>query len=147
MSDRDPGVPEALPRALDELKVRVSPDAIHRLWIFPPRRTGRKETGLLAAGCFVEGQGRLLVTLAYRAEEAGDGVRFETSFREEGEAPEDRIPSIMSGVVRRLADQPGEPRAVLLDGDPERLRALAGELRPREASASYLPTISDESSS
>ena len=147
MSDRDPGVPEALPRALNELTERVHPDALHRVWIFPPLRTGRRETGLIAAGCFVEGEGRLLVTLAYRAEEAGDGVRFEASFHEEGEAPEDRIPAIMSGVVRRLAEQPGDPRAVLLDGDSERLRTLVEELSPREPSEKHFQTTSDDSTS
>lgn len=128
MSERDPGVPGALPAALRRLSDRVTPEGIDRLWIFPPIRKGRRESGLLAAGCFTDGERRLLVTLAYRAEESGKGIAFEPLFQEEGEAPDDRLPRVIEGVIQRSGEEPGDPRSVALGGDPEALNELLAEL-------------------
>lgn len=131
MSEHDPGVPGALARALRRLaEDHVPPERLDRLWIFPPIRKGRRENGVLAAGCFAEDERRLLVTLAYRAEETGKGVTFEHAFQEEGEAPVDRLAGIIEGVVQRFGEAPGDPRSVALDGDPEVFRALLEELDP-----------------
>ncbi len=123
-SDRDPGVPEALPRALAALAEQVEPGSMHRIWIFPPLRRGRRETGLVAVAAYLGGEGRLLATLGWIAEETGEGVRFETSYQEEGEAPQERMPAIMKGVVSRLAEDPGDPDDHLIEGDPERFASL-----------------------
>ncbi len=130
MGEKDPGVPEALPRALQALGAKVGAQAMDRLWLFPPLRNGRKETGVVAAGCYTEGAARLLVTLAYRAEETGKGIAFESTFQEEGEAPRDRLPRIMAGVVQRMENPPGEPRMVELAGRADVLQALLAELDP-----------------
>jgi hypothetical protein len=124
----DPGVPGAVARALRRLDAEVGAAAVDRLWIFPPFRTGRRETGVVAAGCFGEGDRRTLVTLAYRAEETGRGVSFESRFEEEGEAPAERLPGIMEGVVRRLDESAGDPRTVELGGDAERFLVILHEL-------------------
>jgi hypothetical protein len=136
----DPGVPEALSRAVTEFLVRVSPEAVDRVWLFPPLRKGRREHGLVSASCFpggpspagVEGglksDRRVLVTLSYRAEETGKGIRFESRFEEEGEAPADRLPRIMAGVVRRAQTGAGEPVSVQGRGDSLRLSEGLGEV-------------------
>ena len=48
----DPGVPEALPRTLIRLRDHLGVENIDRLWIFPPVRRGRRETGLIAASLY-----------------------------------------------------------------------------------------------
>jgi len=132
--DRDPGVPEAEGRALAELLVHVPAERVDGLWRFPPLRKGRRESGLLAAGVLPasdpDASRRILVTLAWRAEETGKGVTFETTFAEEGEAPSDRLPRVMAGVVRRMDEAAGEPRYLPVGGDPEPLRALMRDLEP-----------------
>lgn len=129
MPDTDPGVPEALPRAVRALGQVVDPRRLRTLWLFPPLKNGRKETGVLAAGCEVSDPARqVLVTLAYRAEETGQGVEFDTVIHEEGEAPRDRLPRIMSGVVRRMDGAGGDPRRFDLEGDTARFKELVAEL-------------------
>jgi hypothetical protein len=144
--DRDPGVPEAEFRALTDLLSQVPAERVDGLWRFPPLRKGRKESGLLAAGVFPEGAAastdaattttasdagrRVLVTLSWRAEETGRGVTYESTFQEEGEAPPDRLPRVMAGVVRRMDEATGEPRYLPVAGDAELLRALLKDLEP-----------------
>ncbi len=132
----DPGVPEALPRAVGTLLEHFSPDRVDRLWLFPPHRRGRREHGLVAASGWAEGsppaerdgEGRVLATLAYRAEETGRGVTFESRFREEGEAPVDRLPRIMAGVVRRAPTGAGDPAVAEGRGEVRRLAEGLGAL-------------------
>lgn len=141
--DRDPGVPDGELRALQALLERVPASRIDTLWRFPPLRTGRRESGLLAAGLFlpteegVELPGpdalparRVLATLAWRAEETGQGIAFDVRFQEEGEAPPDRLPRVMAGVVRRMDEAAGEARYLEVGGDPETLASLMEELEP-----------------
>jgi hypothetical protein len=106
----------------------MAPERLDRIWIFPPVVTGRREQGILAAGCFSDGEGRVLVTLSYQAEETGKGTTFLETYREQGIAPGDRLPGVMEGVaVRAGAVGPG-PRCVKLEGDPARFAALLAEL-------------------
>lgn len=130
MTEDDPGVPDAVARALRALESQVGAPRLDRLWIFPPLRNGRRETGVVAAGCYTESPRHLLVTLAYRSEETGKGVAFESTFQEEGEAPADRLPRIMEGVVRRLDGGAGNPRSARVDGDPDAFREIVQELDP-----------------
>ncbi len=132
MAARDIGVPGAVAEALRLLRDRVRPEQLDRVWIFPPLVEGRTESGLVAAGCFAGGDRRILVTLSYRAEESGRGIAFQSSIREEGEAPRDRLPRVMEGVVRRAGKGLGAPRSVSLEGDPEALEALMRDLVPLE---------------
>ncbi|TVR60916.1 MAG: hypothetical protein EA422_13335 [Gemmatimonadales bacterium] len=129
MAGSDPGVPDSMPRALRALAAAVDPGRLDTLWLFPPLRSGRKETGVLAAGCLVaEPDRRVLVTLAYRSEETGAGIEFNTAIHEEGEAPRDRLPRIMAGVVRRMDGAGGDPRRFDVEGDPARLDEVLAEL-------------------
>jgi hypothetical protein len=128
MTRRDIGVPGAAAEAVRRLGGRIPPERLDRIWIFPPVVTGRREQGILAAGCFSDGEGRVLVTLSYQAEETGKGMTFLETYREQGEAPPDRLPGVMQGVsVRAGAEGPG-PRCVKLEGDPARFAALVADL-------------------
>ncbi len=143
----DPGVPGAEGRAVEALLERVPAVRIDALWHFPALRKGRREQGLLVAGVFPddagagegagEGEGagsgeagrRVLVTLAWRAEETGKGTEFEVRFQEEGEAPRDRLPRVMAGVARRMDEGAGDPRYLSVGGNAATLDALIEELR------------------
>ncbi len=127
MRHEDPGVPGALTDAVRRLADQVGVETLDRLWLFPPIRKGRREQGLVAAGCFREGDRRAVITLAYRAEETGKGIAFESRVQEEGEAPSSLLPRIMAGVVERAGEPYGEPRTVDLEGDPERFETLMAQ--------------------
>jgi len=126
--DADPGVPEALPRTLIRLRDRIGVENIDRLWIFPPVRTGRREQGLVAVSTFQEGEERRrMVTVSYDAEHTGKGITVEPSFTREGEAPPDRFPGVMQGVVRRGGEEKGEPREVEIEASSEKFEELMEE--------------------
>ncbi len=125
---KDPGVPEALPRTLTELRARVDPVTMDRLWIFPPIRRGRRERGLVAVSVYLEGdERRSLLTASYHGARSGLDLTIESSFTQEGDAPAEFLPRIMEGVVRRAGEGLGEPTEVEIEGDPERFEALLGE--------------------
>jgi hypothetical protein len=148
MTERDVGVPGAVAEALRLLAEKVPTRRLDRIWIFPPRVVGRRESGLVAAGCYGEGDGRVLVTLAYRAEETATGISFRPVFQEEGEAPEDRLATIMQGVVSRSKEALGVPRSVVLGGDPEAFRKLMeGSAAPDPPHTGSSEPFPDEESS
>lgn len=124
--DRGPGVPEAIPRGLQRLWAELGVETLDRIWIFPPLVSGRKESGLLAVSRFKEGDDpdrRVLSVLPYSAERSGKGLVLESSLEEHGEAPVDRLPRVMEGVVKRAESDLGEPREVEIGGSEERLLA------------------------
>ncbi len=130
MTERDIGVPGALAEALGVLRQRIPPDRLDRVWIFPPLVDGRTESGVVAAGCFGDGDRRLLVTVSYRARETGRGVSFVPSFEEQGTAPAKSLPRVMAGVVRRHGEAFAPPRSAVLGGDAEAFDRLIGEWTP-----------------
>lgn len=128
--DAGPGVPEAIPRGLQHLLDRYGAEALDRIWIFPPLISGRKEWGLLVASVFTEGaadERRLLVSSPYTAERTGQGLTLERSFQEQGEAPPDRFPRVVEGVVRRAEKDLGEPREIVVEGDLDVLLTVLEE--------------------
>ena len=130
--DDGPGVPEALPRTLREVGERLGPEAVDRLWIFPPLIRGRREWGLVAAGCFDGSGARRLVTARYAAQRTGKGLYLDTQLVDQGVAPADRLPRVMEGVVKRGPAPLGSPRPEAVGGSAEAFDALmedfAGEL-------------------
>jgi hypothetical protein len=111
VNDRnDPGVPEALPRTLVRLVEAVGAERLDGLWIFPPLIKGRREWGLVVASCF-----------------AGEGT---LDIAEQGEAPPDRFPRVVDGVVRRSGTELGDPREVLINGDADAVQELMDEFDP-----------------
>jgi hypothetical protein len=127
--DADPGVPEALPRTLIRLRDRLGVERVDRLWIFPPVRRGRREQGLVVVSTFLEDEDerRALLTVSYNAEHSGRGVTVDVSFTQEGEAPPERFPGVMQGVVRRSGAAEGEPREVEIDTVPAKFEELLAE--------------------
>ncbi len=130
MAEREIGVPGALAEALGVLRERIPAERLDRVWIFPPLVDGRSESGVVAAGCFGEGDRRLLVTVSYHARETGRGVRFIPSFEEQGTAPRESLPRVMAGVARRAGEGFGAPRSTRLGGDAEAFDRLVGEWTP-----------------
>lgn len=128
----DPGVPEAMPRVLIRLRDQLGIPSIDRLWIFPPVRKGRREQGLVAVSTFLDDteDRRSMVTVAYVAEHTGRGVTVTPSLTREGDAPPDRFPGVIEGVVRRSGDELGEPREVEIDGSAARFEELLEEFDP-----------------
>lgn len=125
-----PGVPEAIPRTLQGIAERLGAASIDRLWIFPPRVRGRKESGLIVVSRFaIDGdpERRRLFTASYGAERTGKGLTVEFSLSEEGAAPPDRFPPVVQGVGRRAGESEVGPRDVALGGDADGFEALLGE--------------------
>ena len=132
MARGDPGVPDALPRVVLILGRRLGPETLDRLWLFPPLRQGRRESGLVAASCFVDGaagnERRRVVTASYKAEVTGKGMTLDPILREEGEAPPEVLARVVNGVLRRSGLDLGEPREVEVAGDPVAFAGLLDEI-------------------
>lgn len=133
MSTQDPGVPEALPRVVLLLGRRLGAKALDRLWLFPPLCQGRRESGLIAASCYVSEDGgrnrRRVVTASYRAEMSGGGLTVEPLLREEGMAPAEVLHRVVHGVRLRSGLELGEPREVEVGGSVEALDELMTEFQ------------------
>ena len=130
-NDAGPGVPEALPRTLRMVVERLVVERIDRLWIFPPLIRGRKEWGLVAASVYTEDdERRRLHSAPYTAERSGQGLSVAHDLHEQGDAPPDRLPRVILGVVHRAGDELGQPRDVLLSGSPETFAELMAEFDP-----------------
>jgi hypothetical protein len=140
-----PGVPEALPRVVQRLLHERGAEAVAHLWLFPPLIRGRRESGLVAASCYVaaapdadaaapassdtgSSDRRLLVTARYAAERTGKGLTLDVSIAEEGEAPADRFPRVMQGVVVRSGIPLGEASEVEIGGEPAAFDAWFAEV-------------------
>ena len=133
--DDGPGVPEALPRTLAFVRDRLGPERVDQLWIFPPLVRGRRERGLVVAACYAngtddDGDRRAVHTVTYAAERSGLKLEFDPLITEEGLTPTDRLPRVISGVLRRSALDLGEPRDVELGGEPAAFDALLAEFDP-----------------
>lgn len=133
MRESDPGVPEALPRTVRLLVERLGAVDIDRLWIFPPLRRGRKEWGLVVASAFDgDEERRRMHTARYVSERTGEGLTYEPELTEEGTLPPERFSRVLAGVARRSEADLGDPRAVDVEGDVERIRSLLDELDPSD---------------
>jgi hypothetical protein len=144
--EQGPGVPEAIPRTVHGLGLRLDPGTLDRVWIFPPLIRGRRERGLVAASRFArvgDGLGggaaageepdggeprRSLYSAPYMAERTGKGLTLDWQLVEQGAALPDRLPRVMDGVVRRAGGELGEAREIEIGGDPARFQALLDEL-------------------
>lgn len=125
----DPGVPEALPRTLVRVRNELGVETMDRIWVFPPIRRGRKESGLVVASLHLDEDAgrRRLVTVSYTAERRGLDLTVESNVTEEGAAPPDMLPRVMEGVVRRAGEDHTDAREVAIEREPERYEELLGE--------------------
>jgi len=130
-ADSGPGVPEALPRVVRLVGRRLGVAEIDRLWVFPPLKQGRRESGLVAVSCYEANEStRRLVTASYVAERTGKGLVVEPAIQEEGSAPPDTLPRVIAGVVKRAGLELGDPREVPVEGEAEAFETLMGEFDP-----------------
>jgi len=125
--DDGPGVPAALPRTLQSIERTLGLSEIDCLWLFPPLIKGRREWGLVSVSCFSDGGARRVLTARYSAERTGKGLTVEMGLSEEGTAPPDRLPRVMTGVSARSDLGLGEARVVEIGGREESFEELLGE--------------------
>jgi hypothetical protein len=110
---------------------KVGVERIDRLWIFPPLIRGRREWGLVAASAYTGWDDRRrLLSAPYVAERTGQGLSVVQDLEEQGEAPPDRLPRVMEGVVRRAGEDMGEPREVVVEGSTAVFEELMREFDP-----------------
>jgi hypothetical protein len=118
-------VPDASGRLLALLGAQLGIALVDRIWVFPPLVKGRREWGLVAVSLLTgDPDRRELVTGRYSAELTGGGVVFHPEVSSQGEAPPERLPRIMDGVVRRSRLHLGLPREIQIEGDPRRFENL-----------------------
>lgn len=112
--------------ALAELPERIPIGRIDQLWLFPPRRIGGRENGLVVLSLFSEDESastrRQVFTLRYEEAEGAAAYRSD-ALEEQGSAPMDRIPDVIAGVLGRLGEEE-MPRLEPIRGDPRRWDAL-----------------------
>lgn len=102
-------------------------DSIDRVWIFPPRDLGDRESGLLVLSLFdIDPDRRTILTLRYSASGAAE-PRID-AVAEQGTAPADRVQRVIDGVLRRLGDEGEDPVAGAIGGDRERWSDFLGSL-------------------
>lgn len=118
---------------LDPLEERMGVDAADRVWAFPPREILGVPVALLVASAFAEQRDRRrLVTARLVVEQLPEGAsrRREPSSHvevvEQGEVPEDRVPGLLEGVVRRLGEGlvGSGPRAFEIGGEADKWAAM-----------------------
>lgn len=126
----DPGVPQALAGTLRFLRENLGAESVDELWIFPPLVQGRRERGLVVVSAFSEEDRRSVHTVTYLAEQTGQGISLSPRIEEEGEAPSDRLPRMINGVVHRAKQDLGEPRNFIIGGDAVAFDDVVAELDP-----------------
>jgi hypothetical protein len=110
----------------------VAPERVDRVWLFPARQTGEKETGLAVLASWPDGEPaserRGVWTLEYQAEQRGGGKSQRTdSLTEQAVVPASRVERVIEGVLRRLGTDTETPRMEEVGGSPARWAALLAE--------------------
>ncbi|HKP76990.1 MAG TPA: hypothetical protein VJT67_15775 [Longimicrobiaceae bacterium] len=124
---RDPRLAEALAA----VAVRIAPERVDQVWLFPPRRLAARESGLAVLVVVPDedgGERREIWTVRYDgAMEKGKPV-FTHLLEAQGTVPPDRVGRIVDGVARRLEAESDAPDVRDTGGDPEAWAALLAEL-------------------
>lgn len=110
----------------------VPPERIDRVWVFPARGAGEKETGLAVLAVYPEGEAgserRVVWTLSYEAEQLQGGRTGRADvLTEQAVAPTGRVERVIEGVLRRLGSEAEEPRLFEVEGDPARWADLLAQ--------------------
>ncbi|HSJ24637.1 MAG TPA: hypothetical protein VK929_08220 [Longimicrobiales bacterium] len=133
--DDDEGATHAL---IQRIAGHISIDIIDYLWIFPPRKVAAGESVVVVVAAFDEETSRRRVfTARFTISRNRKGIaKVIERMDEHGAAPEDAVPRIVQGVLRRLGeDTHAEPRAELISGDIQRWDALVVDLGGKPAPA------------
>ena len=125
----------SLNQTMAELPELVPVQRIERIWVFPPRFVGEVETGLLVLSLRPEEEAegeaedrREVVTVRYEVRGGKGAPPLSRELTGHGWAPSDRVPQLISGVVRRLGGEEEEPVTDEIGGDPEKLARFAERL-------------------
>jgi hypothetical protein len=115
--------------ALSALADRIPVVRIDRVWLFPPRQLGERESGLAVLSLYSDepdlpGDRRQLYTLRYEASRGRSATRHD-HLEQQGSAPRDRVSRVIAGVLRRLGEAE-DPRLETVEGDPARWSAVLG---------------------
>jgi hypothetical protein len=107
-------------------------ERIDRVWLFPARQTGERETGLAVLASYPEGDPasdrREVWTLEYQLEQLKGGRSQRTdSLAEQAVAPAARVERVIEGVLRRLGTEAETPRLEEVGGSPGRWALLLAE--------------------
>jgi hypothetical protein len=125
---RDPRLGQALAAAA----LRIPPERVEQVWLFPPRRAAARESGLavlvVSSGDPAD-PARAIWTVRYDAATAKGGkTTVEHALEEQGTVPPDRVGRIVDGVARRLEAESDAPDVRDTGGDAEAWAALLAEL-------------------
>jgi hypothetical protein len=119
---------------LRTLPERIPLARIDRLWIFAPHLGRARETGLFVASLLPTDDARpgqrVLLSLSYAAQSRNGQLQVEQTATEEGRTTPERIERVITGVLARAADFPGEPLLETIAGCGERWAALLARLAP-----------------
>ncbi len=110
------GIAELLPAA-----------RIDRVWLFPPRMVGGRESGLAVLSAQPENNAddrREVYTLVYEIVGDGGAARREDILEEQATAPAELLDRVIAGVLRRLGTEQAAPELRDIGGDPARWQAL-----------------------
>lgn len=148
--DEEPQDQASLPDAplfalLRTIEGEVGPEAIDRVWLFPPRRLKAGETAVVVVSAYHEADDdrRRVVAAHYTAPAQAAEPRLEMA--EFGVAPADRVGRVVEDVVERLKEEgpPQPPRSFAIERQPDRWSAMLLELAGKyleEASQRLGPT-------
>lgn len=118
---------EALRELLARLADRIPPGQIDRLWLFPIRTVGSRESGLVVVSTLSPtdaGGPRRVLTVRYEIRRTREGVTAAETLAEQGTAPAEHVDRVIAGVIRRLGDDAGQPVPHHIAGDPDRWSEL-----------------------
>jgi hypothetical protein len=121
-----------LAAALAAAAATLPPERIDRVWTFPARQAGEKETGLAVLATYRDGDAaserRAVWTLGYEAEALKGGKSRRTdALTEQATAPAARVERVIEGVLRRLGTEAEVPRVYPVEGSPARWAELLAE--------------------
>lgn len=105
-----PAPTDALRAVLAGIPARVAVERLDRVWVFPPKEIGSRESGLVVIAALPEEEPvadghRRLLTLQYDSDRGRPRAAPRVIVTEQGSAPPDRIPRVIAGVVARLSEQ------------------------------------------
>ena len=127
-----PPLTDALRAVIASIPGRLPVERLDRLWVFPPKEIGSRESGLVVIAALPDSPHgsadtqRDLLTLRYESDRSRPRAVPRVVVTDQGSAPPDRIPRVIAGVVARLSDS-DEPDEHSIRGRADAWRALLEE--------------------
>lgn len=124
-------VTDALRAVLLALPGHLPIEEIQRLWVFPPRELGPRESGLVVAALATPGapahEPHRIYTVEYDSDRHRPRPDPKLEVTEQGSAPHDRLDRVIAGVLARLGDERDDPDDHEIGGSADRWAALLRE--------------------